>query len=181
MWQGSHNGLKAREAEAIPPARPRRLCASCGAYGIEHQPTKRHPPARLPARRTTASRTSRLRRPQTARRSRVRPQPPAPPTHVICRGCYFQVVRSPKRNAGESPGKSARRILVCEMLVQQLAALCEPGVIRKGEQHGWKPSSNSDFSIRAFRAYLLVEIRQTVPCRAIRVKTISVNSTLPPS
>ena len=36
------------------------------------------------------------------------------------------------------------------------------------------------FSIRAFRACPLVEIRQAVPCRAIRGNSISVNSTLPP-
>ena len=40
----------------------------------------------------------------------------------------------------------------------------------------WKPSSNSTFSIRAFRAYPPVEIRQTVSCRAIRAERISVNS-----
>ena len=33
----------------------------------------------------------------------------------------------------------------------------------------------------AFRACPLVEIRQAVPCRAIRGNSISVNSTLPPS
>ena len=38
----------------------------------------------------------------------------------------------------------------------------------------------SIFSIRAFRAYPLIEIRQTVLCRAIRGNSISVNSTLPP-
>ena len=42
-------------------------------------------------------------------------------------------------------------------------------------------SLSSNFSIRAFRAYPLVEIGQTVPCRAIRGNNISVNSTLPPS
>ena len=31
--------------------------------------------------------------------------------------------------------------------------------------------SSSNFSIRAFRAYPLIEIRQTVPCRAIRGKS----------
>ena len=51
---------------------------------------------------------------------------------------------------------------------------------RKGGRYGWKPSSRSSFSIRAFRAYILIEIRQTVPCRAIRGNSISVNSTLPP-
>ena len=35
-------------------------------------------------------------------------------------------------------------------------------------------------SSRAFRAYPLIEIRQTVPCRAIRGNNIPVNSTLPP-
>ena len=34
---------------------------------------------------------------------------------------------------------------------------------------------------RAFRYYPLIEIRQTVPCRAMRGKSLSVNSTLPPS
>ena len=41
--------------------------------------------------------------------------------------------------------------------------------------------SSSTNVIRAFRAYPLVEIRQTVPCRAIRGNSISVNSTLTPS
>ena len=41
--------------------------------------------------------------------------------------------------------------------------------------------SSSNFEIRAFRAYPLVEVRQTAPCRAIRGNGISVNSTLPPS
>ena len=40
--------------------------------------------------------------------------------------------------------------------------------------------SNSNFSIRAFRAYPLIEIRQTVPCRAIRGSNISVSTALPP-
>ena len=46
----------------------------------------------------------------------------------------------------------------------------QPGSRRKGAGCGWKPSSSSNISIRAFRAYPLVEIRQTVPCRAIRGK-----------
>ena len=59
----------------------------------------------------------------------------------------------------------------------------------KGGWDGWKPSSSSNFSNRAFRARIyklysfefpLVETRQTVPCRAIRGNSISVNSTLPP-
>ena len=41
--------------------------------------------------------------------------------------------------------------------------------------------SSSNFSIRAFRAYPLVEIRRTVPCRAIRGSSISVSSIIPPS
>ena len=49
----------------------------------------------------------------------------------------------------------------------------------RGGWYGWKPSSSSNFSVRAFRAYPLIEIRQTVPCRAIRGNSISVNSTLP--
>ena len=54
------------------------------------------------------------------------------------------------------------------------------GRFRKGGRYGWKPSSSSNFSIRAFRAYPPIEIRQTVPCRAIRGNSISVNRTLPP-
>ena len=46
---------------------------------------------------------------------------------------------------------------------------------RKGGWYSWKPSSNSDFSIRAFRAYPLLD--QTGPCRAIRDNGISVSST----
>ena len=38
--------------------------------------------------------------------------------------------------------------------------------------------SSSNFSIRVFRAYPLVEIRQTVPCRAIRGSSIRVSSAL---
>ena len=51
---------------------------------------------------------------------------------------------------------------------------------RKGGRYCWKPSSSSNLSIRAFRAYPLIEIRQTVPGRAIRGNSISVNGTLPP-
>ena len=40
--------------------------------------------------------------------------------------------------------------------------------------------SSSNLSTRAFRACPLVEIGRTVPCRAIRGNSISVNSTLPP-
>ena len=43
--------------------------------------------------------------------------------------------------------------------------------------YGWKPSSSSNWSIRAFRAYPLIEIRPNVPCRTIRGSSISVNST----
>ena len=50
----------------------------------------------------------------------------------------------------------------------------------KGGWYGWKPSSSSNFSIRVFRAYPLIQIRQTVPCPAIRGNSISVNITLPP-
>ena len=51
-------------------------------------------------------------------------------------------------------------------------------------RHGWKPSSSSNFSIRAFRAYPLVEMRLAAPCRASRAiqgSSISVSSTFPPS
>ena len=43
-----------------------------------------------------------------------------------------------------------------------------PSSVRKGGCCGWEPSSSSNFSIRVFRAYPLIEIRQAVPCRAIR-------------
>ena len=49
-----------------------------------------------------------------------------------------------------------------------------------GGCYGWRHSSSSSFLIRAFLAYPLVEIRQTVPRRATRGNSISVNSTLPP-
>ena len=52
----------------------------------------------------------------------------------------------------------------------------ENGLTRKGGWHDWKPSSSSLCSNRAFRAYPLIEIRQTVPCRAIRGNSISLNS-----
>ena len=52
---------------------------------------------------------------------------------------------------------------------------------RNGGWYGWKPSSSSNFSIRALRACPLIEIRQTVPCGAVPGNSISVNSTLPPS
>ena len=50
----------------------------------------------------------------------------------------------------------------------------------EGGRHGWKPSSSLNLSIRVFRAYPLIDIRQTVPCRAIRGNSSSANSTLPP-
>jgi hypothetical protein len=53
--------------------------------------------------------------------------------------------------------------------------------LREGGWYGWKPSSSSNFSIRAFRACSLAEVRQTPPCRAIRGSSISVSNTLPPS
>ena len=52
--------------------------------------------------------------------------------------------------------------------------------VRKGVWYGWKPSSSSNFSIWAFRVFTLIEIRQAVPCRAIRGDSISVSSTLLP-
>ena len=41
--------------------------------------------------------------------------------------------------------------------------------------------SSSSFSTRASRAHPLIETRRTVPCRAIRGNSISVNGILPPS
>ena len=55
------------------------------------------------------------------------------------------------------------------------------GRLRKGGRCGWEPSSSSNFSIRAFRGFSLIEVRQTVLCRAIRADSISINSSLPPS
>ena len=54
-------------------------------------------------------------------------------------------------------------------------------LFQKGGWYNYRPSSSSNFSIRAFRAYPLVEIRQTILYRAIRGSSISVSSTLPPS
>ena len=51
---------------------------------------------------------------------------------------------------------------------------------RKGEGYGWKPSSSSNSSVRAFRACPLIEVGQAVPCREIRGSSISMHSTLPP-
>ena len=53
--------------------------------------------------------------------------------------------------------------------------------VRKGGWYGWKPSSSSNFSIRAFRVYVLTEIRQALLCRALRAESISVDSILPTS
>ena len=50
--------------------------------------------------------------------------------------------------------------------------------LRKGGWSGWKPSSSSDFSIRAFRVHPPIEIRQAVLDRAIRGNSISVSSQL---
>ena len=62
------------------------------------------------------------------------------------------------------------------------ARLISQARFRKGKGRcGRKPSSSSNFSIRAFRAYPLIEIIQAAPCRAIRGNSISVNSTLPRS
>ena len=52
---------------------------------------------------------------------------------------------------------------------------------RKWGWYGWKPSSSSNFSTRAFRAYPLIEMRQITLYRAIRADGISVNIILPPS
>ena len=40
--------------------------------------------------------------------------------------------------------------------------------------------SSSTCSTRVFRAYPLIEIRQALPCRGVRGRSISVGSTLPP-
>ena len=54
-------------------------------------------------------------------------------------------------------------------------------IISEGGMIRLEPSLSSNFSIRSFRAYPLIEIRQTVPYRAIRADSISINSILPPS
>ena len=53
--------------------------------------------------------------------------------------------------------------------------------VPKGGWYGWKPSSSSNFSIRAFQVFSLIELRQTVPCRAVRADSISINRIIPPS
>ena len=50
----------------------------------------------------------------------------------------------------------------------------------RGDDTIGTPHGAQNFSIRAFRACPLVEIRQALACRAIRGNSISVNSTLPP-
>ena len=45
-----------------------------------------------------------------------------------------------------------------------------------GGCYGWKPSSGSNLSLRAFRVYHLVEIGQTVSCRAVAVASRRVAS-----
>ena len=108
-------------------------------------------------------------------------------------------------STGDFPESSTQAMLVGTMLVGKLGVrhdwasdrACErPSVrewvsacvsewvsewVRKGGWCGWEASSSSNFSIRAFGACPLVELRRTVPCRAIRGNCISVNSTLPPS
>ena len=75
--------------------------------------------------------------------------------------------------------------------------ICGLDVVRKGRWYGWKPSSSSSFSIRAFRSQisqfelfeliLLLNLDKQFPVeqfeasRAIRVSSILVSSTLPPS
>ena len=92
---------------------------------------------------------------------------------------------------GNFPEDLSQRILVGIVLVGRLGVLFMSAwaillwfisslrrADRKGGWHGWEPSSRSNCSIRAYR---LIEIRYTVPCRAIRGNSISVNGTLPPS
>ena len=62
-----------------------------------------------------------------------------------------------------------------------VASCCECSRSSEGGWCGWKSSSSSNFSIRVVRAYPLIAIWQTAPCRAIRGNGISVDSTLPPS
>ena len=56
----------------------------------------------------------------------------------------------------------------------------ESSIFRKGGWYRWKPSSSSNFSIRAVRVCSLNVIRQWIINRAIRANGISVKSTLPP-
>ena len=58
------------------------------------------------------------------------------------------------RRRDSSEGRASRRVVVV--------------VFRKGGWYRWKPWSSS---IRAFRAYPLIEIKQTAPCRAFRGKS----------
>ena len=52
--------------------------------------------------------------------------------------------------------------------------------IEKGGWYGWKPSSSSNFSIRAFRVVSLTEAKRTVLYRAIRANRISIKQYHPP-
>ena len=76
----------------------------------------------------------------------------------------------------EVHGRLLRRELRGEVLLD--LAL---GHLGRGDDTVGNPHRAHFCSIRDVRAYLLTEIRQTVPCRAIRGNSISVNSTLPPS
>ena len=95
---------------------------------------------------------------------------------------------------GDFPESLSRAILVGIMFVGRLGVSTRDSrsrglslrglavyMLRKGGWYRWKPSSSSNCSFRAFRADLLIETRQTAPCRAIRGNIISVNSTLLPS
>ena len=72
------------------------------------------------------------------------------------------------------------RVLESCLELPELAVIIQTIISRKAGWYGWKPTSSSTLSIRAFRAYPLIWIRRTVPCRAIRGSNISVKGTLPP-
>ena len=53
-------------------------------------------------------------------------------------------------------------------------------ILGRGDDTVESPRRAQVLSVRAFRAYPLFEVRQIVPCRAVRGNSISVNSTIPP-
>ena len=91
---------------------------------------------------------------------------------------YFILAKGSPHEGGNMINKVLATSLryVGETERQRLGSLSEGG-----GWCGWRPSSSSNFSARAFELVLFIEIGRAVPCRAIRGKSISFNSTLPPS
>ena len=104
---------------------------------------------------------------------------------AVAAGDEEAVIRSPKHISGINPQYSWKfedsRIFSlvklppkCKLKVWESDRLdLQGGMIRSETLIELK------FSIRGFRVYSPIELRQTIPCRAIRDNSISVSSTLP--